>query len=553
MNETPIIATAPARVVRGRNGAVASPHHLATQAGLAVLRMGGSAVDAAIATNAALAVVAGAQCGLGGDAFWLIWDERTGRLSALNGSGGSGSAATLEAAGAAGHTRMPDVGPWTVTIPGAVASWGAAHAVHGRIDWSGLFGTAIELAAGFPADDAWSALVERAAGRFGVDGDWARTYRPSGATWHAGSIVRLERLAESLQTIADDGARVAYDGALAARTSAFFATQGVPISAADLDAYQPEWAEPIGIDYREVRSMAHPPNSVGVVSLQMLGMLARSAPAAGASFDGRGWDDPGWIHRGLEAARLGLAERDAHITDPDAMVAGTVERLLSDAHLDELSAGIDETAVMSPARSTLPPGGGTVYLATADRWGGVVSLLQSNFHAFGSGLVDPTTGICFQDRGAFFRLDPTHVNILAPNKRPTHTLTPGMLLRHGRPWIAHGSMGGEIQPQLFAQFVSAVVDGGADVATAVAAPRWAAMMPGLFEAPTISRLESRVPAAIVTQLRSRGHEVEMTEDWSSGMGHGHAIEIVESDGGSDDGRSFAAAADPRSEGSAAAF
>jgi gamma-glutamyltranspeptidase/glutathione hydrolase len=171
---------------------------------------------------------------------------------------------------------------------------------------------------------------------------------------------------------------------------------------------------------------------------------------------------------------------------------------------------------------------------------------------FGSGLVDPETGIAFHDRGAFFRLDPSHPNALAPGKRPTHTLSPGLLLRDGRPWIVHGAMGGEIQPQVYAQLVSAVVDGGSDIATAVAAPRWAARMPEHLAPPTLTQVESRVPPGLAEALARRGHAVEVIEPWSSDMGHGHAIEVV---GAGPDGaeRSLAAAVDPRSEGSAAAL
>ncbi len=200
---------------------------------------------------------------------------------------------------------------------------------------------------------------------------------------------------------------------------------------------------------------------------------------------------------------------------------------------------------------SLPAGGGTVYITATDQWGNAVSLLESNYQGFGSGLVDPKTGIAFHDRGAFFRLDPGHPNALAPGKRPAHTLAPGMLLRDGAPWIVHGSMGGEIQPQVFAQLVSAVVDGKADVATAVAAPRWAAMMRAQHGPADLTELESRVPETVATELSEKGHDVVMREPWASSMGHAHAIEIVRDENG--DVVSYAAAADPRSEGSAAAW
>ncbi|MFV2062539.1 MAG: gamma-glutamyltransferase, partial [Chloroflexota bacterium] len=227
-------ATSPARTVRGRHGAVASPHHLASQAGLAILRSGGSAVDAAITTNAALAVVAGHSCGLGGDAFWIIWDPASRAALALNGSGRSGHAASIEALRSAGHQQMPQRGPWSVTVPGAIDSWSTAHQRFGRLDWAALLAPAIDLATGFPAGPGWIEAVERAAVVFGVGGDWARTYRPTGRPWRPGEIVRLERLLETLRHLADDGAATAYTGLIGKRTVAYFAGAGVPIDASDL-------------------------------------------------------------------------------------------------------------------------------------------------------------------------------------------------------------------------------------------------------------------------------------------------------------------------------
>jgi gamma-glutamyltranspeptidase/glutathione hydrolase len=289
---------------------------------------------------------------------------------------------------------------------------------------------------------------------------------------------------------------------------------------------------------------------VGVVALQALGVLGRFAPPPPGAFDGRGWADPGWIHLGLEASRLALEERDAWVTDQDAVPAGAIETMLSGERLDALAARIDPRRARRPAPLRSPADGGTVYLATADRWGGVVSLLQSNYLGFGSGLVDPETGIAFQDRGAFFRLDPASANALAPGKRTLHTLTPGLLLRDGRPWLAHGAMGGEIQPQVFLQVVSAVVDGRSDVATAVAAPRWAAQVRRHLGPPEATDLESRFAPHVPADLAAMGHDVTLLEPWSSSMGHAHALQIVTDEDGD---RSFATAADPRSEGSAEAW
>jgi gamma-glutamyltranspeptidase len=535
-----------ARLVRGAHGAVASPHYLASEAGLGILRAGGSAVDAAIATNAALSVVAAHSCGLGGDAFWLIWDGE--RVRALNGSGRSASRATLDAAAAAGLSEMPERGPWSVTVPGAIRSWGDAHARFGRLAWRALLEPAIELADGFAATVGWCEAVERAAAVFGTDGDWARTFRAHGRPWRPAEIVILPALANTLRRLADEGPDAAYTGSLAVRAASYLAEKGSPLRAADFAGHRSDWTEPVSIGYRGHTSVSHPPNSCGPIALQMVGLLERFPAPPPEAFGANGLRDPRWIHLGLEAGRLALADRDALLTDAEHMNPDGVERLLDPVRLDRLAADSPERAT-EPRPATLPAGGGTVYLATADAEDQLVSLIESNYAGFGSGLVDPDTGVAYQNRGAFFRLDPAHANVLAPGKRTMHTLTPGMLLRDGRPWIAHGAMGGEVQPQVFAQFVSAVVDGRLDIAAAVAAPRWAALMPGHMQPASLTVLEARFPTAVLEGLRDLGHDVSLTAPFDSVMGHAQAVEVVNDDAA---GRSLAAAADPRSEGAALA-
>ena len=540
----------PARPRIGRNGAVVSPHGLASEAGLGILRAGGSAVDAAIATNAALAVVAAHSCGLGGDAFWLIWDGAD--LEGLNGSGRSGRAATLEAARAANGVRLPLRGPWTVTVPGAIRSWGDAHARFGRLPWPDLLAPAIELADGFPASWAWQGAVERAAHVFASDSDWARAFRPHGRFWRTGEIVVVPGLATTLRRIADDGPGSPYDGALATRAAVYLASRGAPIDARDLAEHASTWTTPIRTSYRGVEATSHPPNSCGTIAIELLNVLGQfAAPAAGA-FGALGVADAAWVHLGLEAARATLADRDRWLTDPEAMAPGALEGLLSAERAAAIADAIDPARTRPRAAFDAPAGGGTIYLATADRWGGVVSLIESNSYGFGSGLVDPETGIGYQNRGASFSLDPAHANVLAPRKRTMHTLTPGMLFRDGQPWVVHGSMGGEIQPQVFAQIVSALVDGGVDVATAVAAPRWAADMAEHHGPPSLTVVESRYHPQVVEGLRARGHEVVQRADFDPGMGHAHAIELLRDD---ETGAptAFAAATDPRSEGAPAVW
>ena len=535
--ETPLV---PARLVRGKRAAVASPQYLASEAGLGILRAGGNAVDAAIATNAALAVVAAHSCGLGGDAFWLIWDGST--IHALNGSGRSARAATIEAAGRAGLDAMPVRGPWTVTVPGAIRSWGDAHARFGRLAWADLLAPAIDLADGFPATDGWVTSIERSARVFGGQGDWAKTFRPGGRAWQAGEIVRLPKLAATLRTLAKEGPDASYTGTLAGQACAYLADAGSPLRAGDFAAHGSTWTRPIAIDYRAFNSVSHPPNAAGPMALEMLGILRHfDRPSA--------HDDATWIHYGLEAARLAIADRDAFLTDPEHMAEGDLETLLDPDRLARLAGGID------PRRTAATPdvatvGGDTVFLATGDGDGNLVSLIESNWMGFGSGLVDPATGISYHNRGSLFRLEPDHVNALAPSKRTFHTLTPGMLLRDGRPWIAHGSMGGEIQPQVFAQFVSAVVDSGLDIAQALAVPRWLAQPDGFLGPPSISLLEGRFPPALADDLARRGHDVRWAADFDSITGHANAVELVPNDDGA---VTLAAATDPRTEGAALAW
>ncbi|HSH21902.1 MAG TPA: gamma-glutamyltransferase, partial [Candidatus Caenarcaniphilales bacterium] len=362
--------------------------------------------------------------------------------------------------------------------------------------------------------------------------------------------VALPALAETLGRLASEGPDAAYSGSLAGRAAAYLADRGSPLRAEDFAVHRSDWGAPVAIDYRGITSLSHPPNSSGPIALEMLGLLARFPPPPRAAFTSRGVEDADWVHLGLEAARIGLADRDAVLTDPQQMAADAVERLLDPQRLDELASSIDRQRV-GAVRPTPLTRGGTIYLATADAEGLLVSLIESNYSGFGSGLVDPETGIAYQNRGAQFTLDSRHVNVLAPGKRTAHTLTPGMLMRAGRPWMAHGSMGGAIQPQVFTQFVSAVVDGELDIATALAAPRWAAGDAYELQPPLPTVLERRYSDVVADELRRRGHDVQWTEqEFSSSMGHAQAVQLLVDESG---GRSLTAASDPRSHGAALAW
>lgn len=547
----------PVPLARGTHGGVVAPHYLATAAGLSILRAGGSAVDAAIATNAALGVVVPSSCGIGGDAFWLIWDATSGRQYALNGSGRAPAAANAAVIRDAGHRAMPLRGPLAITIPGAVRSWADAHRRFGRLSRTAVLAPAIELARdGFPAWGELIDAVERTAGivteTIGPEAGFHAVYRPNGRAWRPGERIRLPALAATLETLADEGFDGFYDGDLADRQARALAAAGSPIRAADLAAHRSDWGDPISIDYRGVRVTTHPPNSSGVVALLLLSILDALEPPSPAAFGPDGVTDPRWIHLGIEAAKLAMADRDAHLTDP-AFRDVPVERMTDPAHGRAMAALIDPHRASRPAPATNPRGGGTVYLAAVDGEGNAVSLIESNYLGFGSGIVDPETGIHYQNRGSYFSLDPDHPNVLEPGKRTLHTLLPGMLFRPDRPepWVVAGSMGGDAQPQIHAQLVSALVDGGVDIRTAVAAPRWYVEPAEHFAPPVDVWLEPRHRTGIAEALGALGHPVRMAAPFDSGLGHEHAIELL--DGGPAAGGSIAAATDPRSEGLPAVY
>ncbi|HSW43057.1 MAG TPA: gamma-glutamyltransferase family protein [Patescibacteria group bacterium] len=551
----------PAPLARGGQGAVVAPHHLATTAGLGILRAGGSAVDAAIATNAVLAVVFGGACGIGGDAFWLIWDEAAAAEVALNGSGRAPASADAAALRTRGMATLPFRGPLTITVPGAVRSWGDAHARYGRLQWADLLAPAVELASdGFPVDDSFARAVEGTAGVLARElGDgargWASTYRPLGRPWQPGERIRLPALARTLERIAAAGADDLYSGELAARQATGLAAAGSGISAADLAAHTSTWGTPLALDYRGATATTHPPNSAGLVGLEILNVLrAIEPPEPGIFAPGNGGATAGadlrWVHLGIEVTKRALADRDAHLSDPE-FVHAPVERLLDRVHGEELGRSIDPDRASSPPPSRAPIGGGTIWLGVVDRQGNAVSLIESNYAGFGSGIVDPATGIAYQNRGSYFSLEPDHPNVLAPRKRTLHTLLPGMLFRDGRPWVVHGSMGGDAQPAIFAQVVSALVDGAVDVATAVAAPRWSPTPPAHFAPPDVVQIEPRFRPGLLDRLAAMGHRLDVRAPFDGALGHAHAIELVA--GGPARGGTLAAATDPRSPGLAATW
>jgi gamma-glutamyltranspeptidase/glutathione hydrolase len=510
-------------------------------------------VDAAIAANAVLAVVVPSSCGIGGDAFWLIWDQGEARLQALNGSGRSPAAADAEVLRRQGHERMPMRGPLTITVPGAIRSWGDAHALFGNLPRQQLLAPAIELARdGFAAWDELIESIERMATIVEADlgGEAAARFkalfRARGREWRPGERMRLPAVAGTLERLAQTGFDAFYEDELGDRQARFLGEAGSAIGAADLRDHRSTWGDPITTGYRGLTVATHPPNSSGVVALQILAILEQFQAPAAEAFGTAGVADPSWAHLGIEASKLALADRNDLLADPEVADI-PVDRLLSLQYTAELAAAIDpHRAAIGRPTSRVP--GGTIYLATADREGNAVSLIQSNWSGFGSGVVDPVTGIHYQNRGRSFRLEPGHPNELQPRKRPLHTLLPWMLFRPDapEPWVVGGSMGGDAQPQIAAQVVSALVDGGVDIRTAVSAPRWY-LEPEEHIGPARQvYAEPRFAPGLLEDLEARGHPVERLADFDANVGHCHAIELVDR-GPAHDG-SLAAATDPRSAG-----
>ena len=525
---------------------VVTPHPLATQAGVEALRAGGTAADAAVAANAMLAVVYCNACGLGGDAFALVWDPGEGRLHGFNGSGRSPAALTIEAVHAAGHEAMPTRGPLPVTVPGAVDAWAQLLERFGRRSLADAVAPAADTA---EAGYALTAINARSIAAFLPDFDDAAraVFAPGGRALEAGETLRQPLLAASLRAIANGGRNAYYQGALGSEIARALQAAGGVMTDDDIAAHRGDWVEPISTDYGGVQLATIPPNSQGITALMALNVLGVLAddPAwpelpplpAGAFLD------PQRLHAQIEAVKVAWSERDRCVADAARGLADPAD-LLSPGHARWMASRLfpDRAGRLEP---TNPPGGGTVYLCAADGDGMMVSLIESNFMGFGSGVMGGSTGIMLQNRGAYFSLDADHPNALAPNSRTLHTLMPGMLLRDGRAEAALGAMGGDGQPQTMVQLVAALVDDGLDPQAAVDRPRFVASTERLgapLDAVQIERdgLDDRG----LEELRARGHEVSLVEPRTPLMGWAQVIRR-EPDG------SYSGGADPRADSLAA--
>lgn len=521
-----------------RKGMVASPHYLASEAGLDILKMGGNAIDAAIATSAMLQVVYPFVCGLGGDTFMLIYNARDGGLYGLNGSGRSPQAATIERYHELGYTKMPVFGMHTITVPGCADGWDAAAHRFGQLGLEQALAPAITYAEeGFAMGPGLHSALNTANARPEVHRSWRDHFLPDGTIPPVGSIVRYPTLANTLRTIARHGARIFYEGEIAAQIAEFFAREGGLITRDDLAAHHSEWVQPLSVPFGDLRVYELPPNTQGVTALQMLGMQDR-LPLG---------DHPlveKTVHTEVEIKKLAFADRAAYLTDPTFMRVDP-QTLIDSDYLKQRSQLVNT----EQAQPSVAPGsfrGDTIYLCTADREGNVVSLIQSNYMGFGSGVVVDDTGIVLQNRGAYFSLDPASANALAPRKRTLHTLIPSMALRRdGRPAIVFGTMGGDGQAQTHLQVYSALVRFGLNMQEAIEMPRW---VHGTDDQGGETLLmESRFPTTTLEELRQKGHHVQEGSPWTTAMGYAQGIFFDATNGIMQGG------SDPRAEGIAAGW
>lgn len=520
------------------HGIVAAPHYLAAQAGLDLLKAGGNALDAAIAADAVLQVVYPQLVGLGGDIFLLLYDARTSRLYALNGSGRAASAASIEQLRGLGHSEMPRFGVHAVTVPGCAHGWGEASERFGRLGLSRALQPAIAYAEeGFPVGPGLSRALAFMHTAERTHRSFHEHFLSDGAAPTPGSILRVPALGRTLRAIADHGPEIFYRGAIAEQIAAFFQREGGLITVDDLAAHRSDWVVPLSVPFAGLEVYELPPNTQGVTALQMLGML-----------DGLDLGEnplaPDTIHRAVEVKKLAFADRDAYLTDP-AHMPFPPEKLVEPSYLRERLSLVDRER----ARPSIAPGslaGDTIYLCAADDEGNAVSLIQSNYMGFGSGLVVDGTGIVLHNRGAYFSLDPEKANALAPRKRTLHTLIPSMALRGGKPAVIFGTMGGDTQAPVHAQVYTALARFGLNIQQAIEMPRWAHGS-GPDEDGEILHVEGRFPSATVAALREYGHVVATIGPWDSAVGHAQGIVIDDEHG------VFHGGADPRAEGIAAGW
>jgi gamma-glutamyltranspeptidase/glutathione hydrolase len=521
------------------NGVVATSNPLAAQAGLRMLLAGGNAVDAAVAAATTLTVVEPWVNGIGSDAFALVWDGQ--KLHGLNASGRAPAAHTPELYAKLGHERMPNRGWLSVTVPGAPSAWVELNSRFGKLNLESVITPAIEYGRnGFPLAPETAQVWANTQRNYteNLKGPeyrgWFETFMPNGRVAKPGDMWTLPDHAETLERIVRTRAVDFYRGFSARAIESFAAETGGHITLDDMAAHKVAWVEPISARYRDHEVWEIPPNGQGIAALEALSILDGFDMASTPRDSVESW------HRQIEAMKLGFIDARRYVADPDHE-AVPVEGLLSSEYVSQRRSLIGEKALDPIAGD--PPRGGTVYLCTADRDGMMVSYIQSNYQGFGSGIVIPGTGISLQNRGYGFTLEPGHPNLIAPGKRPFHTIIPAFLTRNGEPVGPFGVMGADMQPQGHVQMVVNQIDYGMNPQTSLDAPRWR------WQGGRDVLIEPSAGAEIIEGLRARGHNVLIADTESQFNGNGGRGQIIRRlpQGG------YIAGSEPRSDGAAVGY
>ncbi|MGB7298848.1 MAG: gamma-glutamyltransferase [Burkholderiaceae bacterium] len=493
-------------LIMGRNGAVASNHPQATQAGIDVLRAGGNAVDAAVAISLALGVVEPAMSGLGGDGFYHVWNAETGTSHVYNGTGAAPLAVTPERFLGIG---IPIAGPLSTSTPGMVGGLSLMHQAHGVQAWKTVCAPAIELARdGFFITHVYRQFVLANRDKLVADKISQMIFLNDGGLPSLGDALKQPRLADTLTQLASEGADSFYRGAIAERIARDMQASGLLLTSADLAAYQPEAPDAIAISYRGFEVRQTPPNSSGFVMLQELKILEQF------DLSGLSFESAQVTHLLIEAKKRAFRDRERYGADP-RHVDIPVEQLLSQSYAAKLAAEIDlERASEIPLTRRQRDNGDTTYFCVVDKQGNAVSAIQSINSAFGSGVTGGETGILFNNRMAYWHLDEGHSNVLAPGKRVRHTMNAPIILRDGKLWGVFGTPGADNQVQINLQIAVAMMDYGRDPQQAVEAARWTSSQPGQdanwpHDGDYSLTIEDRFPKASIDGLRDLGHDVRV--------------------------------------------
>lgn len=511
-------------VVAGRSkiatkfGIVAASQPLAARAGVQVLERGGNAIDAAIAANAVMGVVEPHMNGIGGDLFAIVYEATKGKLFGLNASGWAPKNLTPAFLKSLGVLQMPASGIHTVTVPGAVAGWEVMRARFGKLSMTDILAPAIFYADdGFPVSEiiagTWAGLTETLA----TETNLAKTYFPNGRAPYAGEVFRNPELAGSLRLIADEGPAAFYEGKTADAILALSRERGGTMTAADLREFEPEWVDPISTTYRGWTVYELPPNTQGIAALLMLDLMEQFPLGK------YGFHSAKALHVMIEAKKLAYADMLRYVGDP-GLAKTPVPAMLNKAHAKKRARLIDPAKAASCVDPSVfdgltnSTGGDTIYLSAIDKAGTIVSLIQSIYSGFGSGLVPAGTGFALHNRGALFTLDETHPNALAPRKRPLHTIIPGFMQK-GDLRIGFGIMGAFNQAQAHAQFVANIADYGLDIQQALEAGRFTKAS---FTGCDVC-VEALVPESVRQELAALGHDIEVVPPRTGTFGYGQAV------------------------------